>query len=434
MIAVIGAGPAGLSAAATAAERGEKVLLIDSSPRLGGQYWRHLPSNWNDDRSLHYDFSKAQALFDRVLTNPLITRHSNAHVWQAEKNDGVFTLFVVRDGVEEKVIADKVILATGAYDRSIPFPGWTLPGVMTPGAAQAMLKSHGVLVGKRVVVAGTGPFILPVAAGLADSGAEIVGLYEANNPIRWLLNLHGFILNPSKIAEALYYMKKLRKHRISIRFGKSVDSTSKGFATVNGKRVDCDVVAVGWGFVPDLSLAGILGAQLKVDGDGTVVVAVDSHQETSVPGLFAAGESTGIGGSTLSMIEGVIAAGGKGKFARWRAQVFARGLQRVYPVPTNWQAKLNDQTIICRCEEVTLGDICSSVDELGAENGRTAKLFTRAGMGLCQGRVCGRNVSEIVAAKRAEKVHDSERMGGAQRPTAGPISLGELGDGLQKKF
>jgi len=434
MIAIIGAGPAGLSAAVTAAKKGESVILIDSSSQLGGQYWRHLPSNWNDDRALHYNFDKAQKLFDEVLNISAITRYSNSHVWQAEKIDGKFHLFILKDGVEEKIVAEKVILATGAYDRTLPFPGWTFPGVMTPGAAQGMLKSHGVLVGKKIVIAGTGPFLLPVATGLAESGAEIVGLFEANSPLRWALNLHGLFLNPGKILEAIYYFKKLRKFGISIKYRHTINNATRTSATVGGKEIPCDVIAVGWGFVPDLSLASILGAQLKVDGDGTVVVKVDSRQETSVPGLFAAGESTGIGGSTLAMIEGEIAGGGKGRFARWRAQVFARGLQKVYPVPSDWKDNLAPQTIICRCEEVSREEICGSIDELGAENGRTAKLFTRAGMGLCQGRVCSRNVSELVAHHTHQKVLDSELIAGAQRPLAGPISLGELGDGLAKKF
>jgi len=434
MIAIIGAGPAGLAAAATAAQRGESVILIDSASQLGGQYWRHLPSNWSDDRSLHYNFDKAQKYFDLILNYPNITRYSNAHVWQAEKIDDKFHLYLIKDGIEEKIVAEKVILATGAYDRSLPFPGWTYPGVMTPGAAQGMLKSHGVLVGKKIVIAGTGPFLLPVAAGLAECGAEIVGLFEANSPLRWTLNLHGLLLNPGKILEAIYYFKKLRKFGIRIQYGKVVEEATRTSVIVDGKVISCDVVAVGWGFVPDLSLAGILGAKLKVDRDGTVLVRVDSNQETSIPGLFAAGESTGIGGSTLALIEGEIAAGAKKTFARWRAQVFAQGLQRVYPVSAKWQNNIQGQTIICRCEEVTQEEIRASIDELGAENGRTAKLFTRAGMGLCQGRVCSRNVSEIVASHTRRKVADSELIAGAGRPMAGPISLGELGDGLGKKF
>jgi len=432
MIAIIGAGPAGLAAAVTAAKKGEKVILIDSSTRLGGQYWRHLPSNWNQKR-LPY-FAEAQELFDQVLSSPLITWYSNAHVWQAEKKNKIFYLYVLKNGVEEVITAKKVILATGAYDRTLPFPGWTSPGVMTPGATQAMLKTHGVLVGKKIVIAGTGPFLLPVATGLASAGAEIVALLEANKPWRWILNVHGLLLNPSKIREGIYYLKKLRSLGISIQYGSTVTSFEAGIAKIGEKKISCDVVAVGWGFVPELSLAGILGAKLKVEKDGTVVIDVNQNQETSIQGLFAAGESTGIGGSVLAIAEGEIAAGKGNRLTRWRAQVFAKGLQRVYPVSSRWLSSLNSEVTLCRCEEVRVSDIHSAIVELGAQDGRSAKLLTRAGMGLCQGRVCGRNVSEVVASQLSREVPDQERIASASRPLAGPISLGELGDGLGKKF
>ncbi len=432
MIAIIGAGPAGLAAAVTAAKKGEKVILIDSSTRLGGQYWRHLPSNWNQKR-LPY-FAEAQDLFDQVLSSPLITWYSNAHVWQAEKKNKIFYLYVLKNGVEEVITAKKVILATGAYDRTLPFPGWTSPGVMTPGAAQAMLKTHGVLVGKKIVIAGTGPFLLPVATGLASAGAEIVALLEANKPWRWILNVHGLLLNPSKIREGIYYLKKLRSLGISIQYGSTVTSFEAGIAKIGEKKISCDVVAVGWGFVPELSLAGILGAKLKVEKDGTVVIDVNQNQETSIQGLFAAGESTGIGGSVLAIAEGEIAAGKGNRLTRWRAQVFAKGLLRVYPVSSRWLSSLNSEVTLCRCEEVRVSDIHSAIVELGAQDGRSAKLLTRAGMGLCQGRVCGRNVSEVVASQLSREVPDQERIASASRPLAGPISLGELGDGLGKKF
>lgn len=434
MIAIIGAGPAGLSAAAVAAGKGEEVLLIDSASQLGGQYWRHLPSNWEGGDQFHYDFSKARNLFTEVLNSPLVTRYSGATVWNAEKVGDEFHLFVIRNGIEEKIVASKVILATGAYDRTLPFPGWDLPGSMTPGAAQAMLKSHGVLVGKRIIVAGTGPFLMPVATGLAKAGAEIVGIFDANYEYRWILNVVGLILNPSKIIEGIHYKRELRKFGLKIKQGKRVERFDGKSATVSGEYLECDVVAVGWGFVPELSLAGILGAELTLDRDGTPVVKVNSRQESSIAGLYVAGEATGIGGSALSSVEGQIAGGARKPLSRWRMRLFARGLQRVYPVSSDWQMLVEEETTICRCEEVKRCDLIQSIEELGAEDGRTAKLFTRAGMGLCQGRVCGRNVSEIVASHRGSQVSDDERKFGTLRPIAAPISLGELGDGLEKKF
>ena len=443
MIIVIGAGPAGLAAAEAASRNGSDIALIDSAPRAGGQYWR------NKSTVKGYRSERADHLFAKVSRAESITHISEATVWSIEKDGELFRVNYLQGGAESSLTAEKLIIATGAYDRSLPFPGWDQPGSMTPGAAQAVLKGHGVLVGKKIIVAGTGPFLLPVATGLAESGAEIVGLFEASNPLRWLMSLHALLLNPSKFAELFYYAKQLKKYRITPRFNRAVSSFTGGLATVT--RLDSsfkfkksgsetfavDVVSVGWGFLPDVTLGGIVGCDQKVDSDGTTVFSVNTNQRSSVDNIWIAGEATGIGGADLSLIEGEIAglsASGQKislakKWTRYRKEIFAKALKRSYPIHDGWQSWAQDSTTICRCEEVKLGEIRESVSELGAEDSRTAKLFTRAGMGLCQGRVCSRNVSEIVAGLTRCTVSDSERIVSSNRPIASPISLGLLGDG-----
>lgn len=443
MIIVIGAGPAGLAAAEAASRNGSDIALIDSAPRAGGQYWR------NRGAVKGYRSERADRLFAKVSRAESITHISEATVWSIEKDGEIFRVNYLQGGAESSLTAERLIIATGAYDRSLPFPGWDQPGSMTPGAAQAVLKGHGVLVGKKIIVAGTGPFLLPVATGLADSGAEIVGLYEANNPMRWLLSLHALLLNPSKFAELAYYAKQLKKYRITPRFNRAVSSFSGGVATVSrlgsgfrfkqnkSETFSVDVVSVGWGFLPDVTLGGIVGCDQKVDTDGTTVFSVTTNQRSSVDNIWIAGEATGIGGADLSLIEGEIAglsASGQkvslaNKWNRFRKEIFANALKRSYPIQDGWQSWPQGSTTICRCEEVRLSEIRESVSELGAEDSRTAKLFTRAGMGLCQGRVCSRNVSEIVAGLTGCTVSDSERIVSSNRPIASPISLGLLGDG-----
>ena len=443
MIIVIGAGPAGLSAAEAASRNGSDIALIDSSSRAGGQYWR------NRGTVKGYRSERAEEIFAKITRAESITHISDATVWSIEKDGNLFRVNYLQGGAESCLTAEKLIIATGAYDRSLPFPGWDQPGSMTPGAAQALLKGHGVLVGKRVIVAGTGPFLLPVATGLADSGAEIVGLYEANNPMRWLLSLHALLLNPSKFVELGYYAKLLKRYRITPRFNRAVSSFTGGVATVSrldsgfrlkysdSQTFPVDVVSVGWGFLPDVTLGGIAGCAQEVDTDGTTIFSVDAEQRSSVDNIWIAGEATGIGGADLSLIEGEIAglsASGQKisltkKWSRFRKEVFANALMRSYPIHNGWQSWSQDSTTICRCEEVNLGEIRESVSELGAEDSRTAKLFTRAGMGLCQGRVCSRNVSEIVAGLTSCSVSDAERVASSNRPIAIPISLGVLGDG-----
>jgi hypothetical protein len=267
--------------------------------------------------------------------------------------------------------------------------------------------------------------------------------------MRWLLSLHALLLNPSKFVELVYYAKQLKKHRITPRFNRAISSFSGGQAMVirldlgfNFKKSGpetfaVDVVSVGWGFLPDVTIGGIVGCAQRVDTDGTTVFSVNTDQRSSVDNIWIAGEATGIGGADLALIEGEIAglsASGQKisltkKFTRLRREIFANALKRSYPIRDGWQSWPQDSTTICRCEEVKLGEIRESVSELGAEDSRTAKLFTRAGMGLCQGRVCSRNVSEIVAGLTNCNVSDAERVASSNRPIASPISLGLLGDG-----
>jgi thioredoxin reductase len=388
-------------------------------------------------------------LFAKIENASSVTHISEATVWSIEKEDQLFRVNYLQGGQESSLTAEKLILATGAYDRSLPFPGWDKPGSMTPGAAQALLKGHGVLAGKKVVVAGTGPFLFPVATGLAEAGAEIVGLYDAHSPLRWALSPHAVLLNPSKFLELIYYARLLKRFSVTPQFKRAVSSFSEGSATISrvnsrlalvsnrDKSHQVDVVAAGWGFLPDLSLGGIVGCVQRVDTDGTAIFSVDDAQRSSVENVWIAGEATGIGGADLSLIEGEIAglsASGQGvspvlRLNRMRKQIFANALKRSYPIRDGWQSWSEETTTICRCEEVKMGEIRESVTELGAEDSRTAKLFTRAGMGLCQGRICSRNVSEIVAGLTHCAVTDGERIASSNRPIANPISLGLLGDG-----
>ena len=443
MIIVIGAGPAGLAAAEAAARNGSEVALIDSASRLGGQYWRHRESVKG------YRSQRAGVLFEKVLRAPSVTYLSEASVWSIEKESELFRINYLQGGNESSLTAEKLIIATGAYDRSLTFPGWDHPGSMTPGAAQALVKGQGVLPGKKIVVAGTGPFLLPVATGLAEAGAEIVGLYDANSPLRWALSPRSLFLNLSKFAELIYYARLLRKYGITPRFNRVVSSFENRKATISRVNSDfsfketgsesheVDVVAVGWGFLPDVTLGGIVGCQQKVDSDGTTIFSVDADQRSSEKNVWVAGEATGIGGADLSLLEGEIAglsASGQSipaslRSSRYRKQLFANALKKTYPIRDGWQSWPQGSTTICRCEEVKLSEISESVSELGAEDSRTAKLFTRAGMGLCQGRICSRNVSEIVAGLTQCVVTNEERIASSNRPIATPISLGQLGDG-----
>lgn len=448
-VLVIGAGPAGLNAAKYAANAGLSVGLIDSGSRLGGQYWRHSGDDSFDEK-VHHDFDRASLLMDAVKANPRITIHSSTTIWSASVIAGEI---IVR-AKDRSFIAPQLIITTGAYDRSLPFPGWDIPGVMTAGAAQSLLKGQKVLPGKKIVVAGTGPFLLPVAAGLTEQGGRVVGLFEASEKLAWLRGLYPLLRNPAKALEGLGYLLTLRRARVQPRYRQAVTEAHAGadgllesvtvstidsdFQVRSSRKVECDVAAISWGFTPDTSLAGLLNLEQKVASDGSVVVQIDGDQRTSHShkgvNIFAAGEITGIGGSEVSLLEGAIAglaaAGSsknvkKLKSIRERNRNFAKALEKVYPIPLGWKSWLTDETVICRCEEVDYQTIISAQEDLEVRDSRSAKLMTRCGMGMCQGRTCSRNIFDLLDSS------NQDRINGSYRPIISPITLGELAaDGL----
>jgi NADPH-dependent 2,4-dienoyl-CoA reductase/sulfur reductase-like enzyme len=421
-IAVLGAGPAGLAAAAVAHRAGARVTLVDSAPRAGGQYWRHRPGG-TGPRTPPVDFRPGHAIWHVERTADGFTTHTNAG----------------------EIRSATVIVATGAYDRQLPFPGWTLPGVYTAGGAQALLKGHGVVVGDRVVVAGTGPFLLPVATALAAAGARVPGVFEAGSPLGFARHPAAVLRNPAKLAEGAGYVRTLRRHRIRVHTGQTVVAAHGGdrleavtvakldaaWRVVAERDIECDALAVGYGFTPQLEIPLQLGCDTHLDADGSLVATADDEQRASVAGVYLAGEVCGVGGAQLSLVEGEIAgrhaAGGApgGKLLRRRAALrrFAAAMHRTYPVRPGWQTWLDDDTVVCRCEEVPVGEVRRAVSELGASEPRAVKLLVRPGMGLCQGRVCGYATACLTGPLTAAGLR-----GLAARPIAQPITLAALAE------
>ncbi len=467
-VVIIGAGPAGLACAATLLERSDLSLtIVDAGSGPGGQYWRQ-PAPTHDSRDpralradalrgLHHDLDTFDALTSRVEAGRAAGRAtvlSEHHVWTvvgADDEDGGYVVHAVdRSGGPGReraveVRAHHLVIATGAHDRSLPFPGWDLPGVMTAGGLQALLKSGDVAAGRRVAVGGTGPFLLPVAAGLAQRGATVVGVFEANPPTRWLRELRAVAANRGKLGEGVGYAATLLRRRVPVRtrtiiveaHGRDrVEAVS--VARLDGagrprpdtvRRIEVDAVGVGWGFAPQLDLAVTLGCAFAPDASGTQVVRVDEWQRTSRPGVSAAGEACGVGGAALAVAEGHLAAYGivgggddaaaarpRGEIARLRG--FAAAMHRAHPVPAGWADGLRDDTVVCRCEEVTAEAVQRALAERGATDARQVKQLTRAGMGWCQGRVCGYAVELLAGAGSGSPV---------ERLVSTPVPLGVLG-------
>lgn len=383
---VVGAGPGGIAAATVAAEAGLRVCLLDDNATPGGQIWR----GFRAQTARQYPHGSG------FLDWTIRLQRTGCEVWpgwQAIDRPAPGLIRLERNGEGRDVRYGQLILATGARERFLPFPGWTLPGVTGAGGLQALVKAGLDAGGKRVVVAGSGPLLLAVAAGLADAGARIVGIYEQAR----LMRLAGFGMTllgqPGKLAEgACYRMKTLNvPYRTSSWLTRVEGQDRVESVTVTDGRkewkVACDWLACGFHLVPNLELPRLLGCHV-VEG----YVAVDLLQQSSVPGVACVGELTGIGGVEKSLVEGQIAgwaAAGRDAEARalkprlLRQRRFASRLDRAFALRPELRALAAAETLVCRCEDVTHAAL------EGCASWREAKLHTRCGMGACQGRVCG---------------------------------------------
>ena len=379
-VLVVGGGPAGIAAAVSAAQAQLRVAMVDDNPALGGQIWRGESANSASEASLW--IQKVQASAIELFSGTRVFDQPEANVLRAQTPDGCCELQY-----------RKLILATGARERFLAFPGWTLPNVMGAGGLQALVKGGLPVTGRRVLVAGTGPLLLAVAAHLKKHGAKVVAICEQASRVS--LARFGFTLlnQRGKISQALTLRKELSGVRfisgawpISAQGNGALESIviARGEST---ETIACDYLACGFHLVPNTELASLLGCRLQGG-----FVQVDQWQKTSVSNVYCAGEPTGIGGVERALVEGQIAgfaaagleSSAQQRFgARRKLQKFAQILNRTFAVRPELKSITASQTIVCRCEDVTYGRL--------AQHGswRAAKLQTRCGMGPCQGRVCG---------------------------------------------
>ncbi len=386
---VIGAGPAGLAAAAEASAAGVETLVIDSTAATGGQYYAR-PSG-----SAHFD-----GLPEEVVGG---LREDRVEVRLGTSAWGVFGDRVALIDSRRSYVVEPsaVVLATGGYERPLPFPGWDLPGVVAPGGIQRLLKVSRVVPQGRIVIAGSGPFLLAVAADLRAVGADVVAVAESRSRRQLLGMVPEIARSRRQRRESLRMLRSLRG--VSLRFGSGVERVSDGALILEGgERIEADLICVGHGFSPRLDLASAFGLRVEAGS-----VAVDKALATSREGLFAAGEATGIGGVVVAALEGRIAGRaaaqrlggvqGESRLVGLRRELagparFAARLERTYPAPAVL-SKATPETTICRCEQVALASLTLATERPAAAlDPRAIKAELRCGMGPCQGVVCQESV------------------------------------------
>lgn len=405
---IVGAGPAGLAAAVAASNGKQRITLLDDNPRLGGQIWRgeaHTPA----DPAAAVWFERSRATNAQFINGARLF---------AQTEDGAL-LAETALGETLSLRYQKLILATGARERFLPFPGWTLPNVFGAGGLQALVKGGLPIAGKRVVVAGTGPLLLAVAAYLKKHGAQIVLLAE-QAPFGKLV---GFGLqvaqSASKLKQAIELKWQLRGVPQHFNCWPLVAHGNDKLERVSFQRgahtIDfaCDYLACGFHLVPNVELAVLLGCALRGG-----CVAVDEFQQSSQAGVYCAGESTGIGGVEVALLEGQIAglaASDRHNDARplftkrAQAQRFADALNQAFTLRDELKQLPQSDTLVCRCEDVSFARLRQQPEW------RAAKLHTRCGMGPCQGRICGPAVEYLFGWQQV-----------SVRPPAFPASIGSL--------
>jgi octopine oxidase subunit A len=445
--AIVGAGPAGMAAATRLRQMGASVLVADEGPAPGGQVWRGVEANVPGPlaEALGSDYAKGASAVAAFRASGADYR-PGAQVWQIQ--DG-WRLFLTAGGKTSVVAARAILLATGAQERPAPFPGWTMPGVMTVGAAQILLKSGGLLPEGSLWIAGAGPLPLLYASQVLSLGGRMAGFLDtAPRPgLGAARHLPAVLRDVASLRKGIAWLRQLRRSGCRIvRGATAIAAEGEGRLqrlrwSIDGRTeiAEAAVLLVHEGVVPQVHASLALGCAHHWRADqGCLVPSLDAWGQTSRPGIFVAGDAGGIGGWAAAALGGEIAAlglarhlglGGDIEVQRRevdhrRAQALAIRplLDALYPPP---RQRIADDTIVCRCEEVTAGAIRTAA-RAGAADPNAVKAATRAGMGPCQGRQCGYAVQALIAD--AHGIDCAEVGFFHIRPPLKPVTLGELAD------
>lgn len=435
-VLVIGAGPAGLRAALAARRNGAEVLVVDERAKAGGQYFKQAATR-DDGRGtqgIDRQMRRGAELYRETVGAGVEFFHDTL-VWGAfRENDDRVVIGIVRAGEVEYLEPRALIIATGATERPWPVPGWTLPGVMTTGGIQTLLRSYETAPPGPIVLAGNGPLNLQVAAELVGRGAEVAAVVEAGRPFgpsAVASNAISSVMSPSLIAQGLGYVSRLKRSGVpilqgcaiaAIESGKDGNAASASIAQIApdgslGKperSIPARVVGLGYGFVPQSEIGRLLGLthDWSPEGPGHPVVRRGPDGSTSLPGVFVAGDAGRIGGAHVAMAQGQLAGASAARHcgkptqtgatrARWtvaRHNAFQKNLWSAFSTPLRAAAGITSDTIVCRCEDVTAGAIRQAAGEAGVDVGNV-KRMTRAGMGRCQGRYCATVLRMLIAGE-----------------------------------
>lgn len=453
-VLVIGAGPAGLSAAIAASKSGATVTVLDERMQTGGQFYKPLALSHQSSQPSDRQFAGGIALTREAQAAGVDIRQS-AQVWAAFSATEVGAILEGRATVFH---CKQLVIAPGAYERPASFPGWTLPGVMSTGAGQTLARAYRVSPGQRVVIAGNGPLNLQLAAELLAGGAQVLAVLEsAPKPglSQWREWLQAMRTGPDLLLDGARYLALLRRHGVPLLWGHAVVAAEGKdklhsvhaarldahgqFIAGSEQRFQADALCVGYGFIPSTELARMLGCQHQFVARhlGYLATVTDEEGRTSIPGVFVVGDGADLGGSRVALARGSLAGcaaarqlghatppPAHSKRALQRGLAFQRALWTLYQAPPVNLRQVPDETLLCRCEDITFGSVRAQI-AAGRDTLAAIKRNTRLGMGRCQGRYCA-NVAARLVHEITGRPNSVEQYFAPRAPTR-PVPAGALG-------
>lgn len=448
-VAVIGAGPAGVRACETLVRYGVRVILIDEAPKPGGQIYRQPPPGAERPSAEIYglESTKASRIHQVVpLLSDRVDYRPQTLVWNIDRDGDEFRLDLMQGETLQAINTSRVIVATGAVDRVLPFPGWTLPGVFTLGAAQIALKSQGVAIGQRVALVGAGPLLPLLVHQYLKAGLTPVAVLDVTPWSAKFGALGGLIAEPSTLAKGLLYTAKawlggapVQSSVRSIRALGARRVTGLSYTLLDGQPRDvaCDAIAASFGLRSETQLADLAGCRFEFDSlSRQWQPERDAAGRSSVPGLYLAGDGAAIGGADVAELSGTRAAlalvednngtidrqEAAGLDRRLRRQArFRRALEAAYPFPAHLLDNVGGNTTICRCEGIDAATLRQAVRTCEPREVNRLKAFTRIGMGRCQGRMCGHVAAELLARETGGTMAAAGRL--RAQPPIKPLPL-----------
>jgi NADPH-dependent 2,4-dienoyl-CoA reductase/sulfur reductase-like enzyme/bacterioferritin-associated ferredoxin len=461
-VVVVGSGIGGLSAANTLSGHGLDILLIDENAHPGGQLLRKSETSSKKFFNFKPDKVKIQGFSLIQKTRDACSKIDRIHLIQQAQVLGIFKdrrllIHIERNkktndarakkeksGQIIEVQADHLILATGSRERYLPFKGWTLPGVMSLGAAQILMKSYGVLPAFHTVIAGSSPLMMVLASEILSNKGKVTAVLD-ENPFRKKLDFLPLIQHHwPKLLEGAFYTAQMMCNRVPMvnqtrvieaKGKENLESVIVAKTTLDGHVITgteteypAQALTIGYGFIPNIELAVQAGCDIEYQPTGGGwIVTVDENLESSVNSIYAVGEITGIAGGKKSYIQGKLAAISvlkkldklnfkkKGSFLLTQVKqlhslnhkqtAYAAFLNHLCRIPPVAYSQIPDDTLICRCENITMGAIKKAIDQDFITSGGIKKA-TRCGMGRCQGRICGTILSDIIMALTKKKPYD----------------------------